>query len=70
VGGLQSHLGRGGEEKNSQALSRLEPAIIQPVAHTRDFKEMGYAIVDWIYLVQDIAQWRALVSTVIDLHVQ
>jgi hypothetical protein len=32
LGGPQSWSGRGGEEKNSQPLPRLEPPIIQPVA--------------------------------------
>jgi hypothetical protein len=32
LGGPQSRSGRGGEEKNSQPLSGLEPTIIQPVA--------------------------------------
>jgi hypothetical protein len=32
LGGAQSRNGRGGEEKNSQPLLRLEPPIIQPVA--------------------------------------
>jgi hypothetical protein len=32
VGGPQSRSRRGGEEKNSQHLSGLEPPIIQPVA--------------------------------------
>jgi hypothetical protein len=31
-GGLQSRFGRGGEEKNSQLLSGLEPLIIQLIA--------------------------------------
>jgi hypothetical protein len=31
LGVLQSRSGRGGEEKNSQSLPRLEPPIIQPV---------------------------------------
>jgi hypothetical protein len=31
LGGPQSRSGRGGEEKNSQPLPGLEPAIIQPV---------------------------------------
>jgi hypothetical protein len=30
--GPQSRFGRGGEEKNSQHIQRLEPSIIQPVA--------------------------------------
>jgi hypothetical protein len=32
LGGPQSRSGRGGEEKNSQPLSVLEPPIIQPVS--------------------------------------
>jgi hypothetical protein len=31
LGGPQSRSGRGGEEKNSQSLPRLELSIIQPV---------------------------------------
>jgi hypothetical protein len=31
LGGSQSLSGRGGEEKNSQPLSGLEPPIIQPI---------------------------------------
>jgi hypothetical protein len=36
LGGPQSRSGRGGEEKNSQPLSGLEPPIIQPVAQCYD----------------------------------
>jgi hypothetical protein len=32
LGGPQSRSGHGGEEKNSQPLSALEPLIIQPIA--------------------------------------
>jgi hypothetical protein len=32
LGGPRSRPGRGGEEKYSQPLTRLEPRIIQPVA--------------------------------------
>jgi hypothetical protein len=32
LGGPESRSERGGEEKNSQSLPRLEPPIIQPVA--------------------------------------
>jgi hypothetical protein len=32
LGGPQSRSGRGGEEKNTQPLPRLEPPNIQPVA--------------------------------------
>jgi hypothetical protein len=40
LGGSQSLFGRGGEEKNSQALPGLEPPIIQPVAqrYTTDLR--------------------------------
>jgi hypothetical protein len=34
LGGPQSWSERGGEEKNSQPLSELEPPIIQPVAQS------------------------------------
>jgi hypothetical protein len=34
LGGLQSRSGSGGEEKNSQPLTGLEPPIIQPVAQS------------------------------------
>jgi hypothetical protein len=33
LGGLQSRSGRGGGEKNSQALPGVEPPIFQPAAH-------------------------------------
>jgi len=35
--GPQDRSGRGGEEKNSQPLPRLEPPIIQPVAQLSQF---------------------------------
>jgi len=34
LGGPQIWSGHGGEEKNSQPLPRLEPLIIQPLAHS------------------------------------
>jgi hypothetical protein len=34
-----------------------------------DFKEGGREDVDWIYLYQDMVQWRALVKMVIKLRV-
>jgi hypothetical protein len=40
LGGPQSRSGRGGEQKNSQQLSGLEPPFIQPVAqrYTQNFR--------------------------------
>jgi hypothetical protein len=32
LGGFQGRSGRGGDEKNSHPMPRLEPQIIQPVA--------------------------------------
>jgi hypothetical protein len=34
-----------------------------------DFRDIGWGIIDWIDLVQDRNQWRALVNTVINLRV-
>jgi hypothetical protein len=35
-----------------------------------DLKETGWGGTDWIDLVQDMDQWRALVNTVTNLRVQ
>jgi hypothetical protein len=35
---------------------------------TIDFKEIGYEVVDWIYLAQDRIQWLAYANTVTDLR--
>jgi hypothetical protein len=34
-----------------------------------DLREVGWEGVDWIHLVQDRDQWRALVKTVMNLRV-
>jgi hypothetical protein len=34
-----------------------------------DLREIGWGGIDWINLVQDRDQWRALVSTVMNLQV-
>jgi hypothetical protein len=49
LGGPQSWSGRGGEEKNSQSLPRLEPLIIQPVAQ-RCTAEISRLLVLYIYI--------------------
>jgi hypothetical protein len=34
-----------------------------------DLREIGWEAVDWIHLAQDRDQWRALVSTVMNLRI-
>jgi len=34
-----------------------------------NLREIGWEGVDWMHLAQDREQWRALVSTVMDLRV-
>jgi hypothetical protein len=34
-----------------------------------DLREMGWGVMDWIHLAYDRDQWRALVSTVMNLRV-
>jgi hypothetical protein len=34
-----------------------------------DFREIGFGVVDWIYLAQDRNRWQALVNTVINLRI-
>jgi hypothetical protein len=35
----------------------------------RDLREIAWRDVDWMYLVQDMDQWRAVLNTVIKLWV-
>jgi hypothetical protein len=48
MGGPQSRSGRGGEEKNSQPLSGLEPTIIQPVVqrYTTELSRLLWKVKD------------------------
>jgi hypothetical protein len=34
-----------------------------------DIREIGWEVVDWIYLTQDSDQWLAVVNTVMNLRV-
>jgi hypothetical protein len=34
-----------------------------------DLREIGWDVIDWIYLAEDGDQWRALVNTVMKLRV-
>jgi hypothetical protein len=48
----------------------LENAIRRWVENVKvDFKDRRMGIVDWIDLAQDRDQWRALVNTLMNLHV-
>jgi hypothetical protein len=35
-----------------------------------DLREIGWEVLDWIYLAQDRDQWRALAKTIMNLRVQ
>jgi hypothetical protein len=51
LGELQSRSGRGGEEKNSQPLPRLEPPIIRPVAqrYTTDLSRLQKKTMETVF---------------------
>jgi len=34
-----------------------------------DLREIGWVVVNWIHLAQDLGQWWALMNTVINLRV-
>jgi hypothetical protein len=45
------------------------PVIFEPPSIKMDLRERGWDGVDWIDMAQDREQWRALVSTVLNLRV-
>jgi hypothetical protein len=66
------------EKKNSYRILVGKPEGKRPLQRARrrwvdnikmDLREIGWDGVDWIDLAQDRDQWRALVSTVMNLWV-
>jgi hypothetical protein len=72
------HVGRMGETRNAYRILVGKPEGKRPPGRPRrrwvdnikmDLREIGWAGVDWIELVHDRGQWRALVNTVMNLRV-
>jgi hypothetical protein len=59
--------GFGGEPEGKRPLGR--PRRRWEDGIKVDLKEIGWGSVEWIQLVQDRGQWRALVNTVMNLRV-
>jgi hypothetical protein len=67
-----------GEKRNAYRLSVGKSEGKRPLARPRrrwvdiiqiDLKETGWDGMDWIDLVQDRDQWRALVNTVMNIRI-
>jgi hypothetical protein len=57
-----------GKPEEKRPLKRPRPRWEDNVVKT-DIREIGWGVVDWINLVQDRDQWRALVNTVMNFVV-
>jgi hypothetical protein len=67
-----------GEKRNACRILVGKPEVKRPLGRPRrrwednnkvDLREIGWGGMDWIDLAQDRDQWRAVVSTVINLRV-
>jgi hypothetical protein len=67
-----------GEKRNAYRILAGKPEGKRPLGRPRrrwvdnikmDLRERGWGGVDWIDIVQDRGQWRALVNTVLNFRV-
>jgi hypothetical protein len=67
-----------GEKRNVYKIVVVKPERKRPLGRPRrrwvnnikmDLTEIGWGGIDWIDLAQDRVQWRAIVSTVMNLRV-
>jgi hypothetical protein len=72
------HVAQMGEKRNAYRILVGKPEGKRPLRRPRrrwvdnikmDLREIGCDGMDWIDLAQDMDQWRALVSTVMNLRV-
>jgi proteasome lid subunit RPN8/RPN11 len=72
------HVARRGAKRNACRILVGKPEGKKPIGRPRcrwvdnikvNFREIGWGGMDWIDLSQDRDQWRALLSTVMELRV-
>jgi hypothetical protein len=72
------HVALIGENKNAYRILVRKPEGKRQLGRPRrrwvdnikmDLREIGWAVMNWIDLAQDMDQWRALVNTVMNLRV-
>jgi hypothetical protein len=76
---LENHVLSMGEEGNAYWVFVGKPDGKRPLGKLGyrweenvklDFKDIGWECLDWIRLAHDRHRWQAVVSTVINLHIQ
>jgi hypothetical protein len=68
------HVARMGQKRNAYRILVGKRPLGRPRCRWMDnikidLREIGWDVMDWIYLAQDRDQWRALVNTVMNLQV-